>query len=138
MNPYSHMSGYHADTLNLSQGHQGCPQGQGCLAISLICMSHLYNTCLSNSALQLTSDHEPVCFRCILFGINSHITNSHPCMFFNRVTAHIEGIVKQLVEYVLWLRKGKLCSLIQYLVLCGLVLGFFSCIVTDWPPCFMR
>ena len=38
------LSGYHVDTLNFSQGHQGHPQGQGCMAISLICMSLLYNT----------------------------------------------------------------------------------------------
>ena len=31
----------------------------------------------SNSTLQLTSDHEPVCVWCILFGINSRITIIH-------------------------------------------------------------
>ena len=32
------------DTLNLTQGHQKHSQCQGCISISLICMSLLYNT----------------------------------------------------------------------------------------------
>ena len=38
------LSGYHIDTLNQCQCHQGHSQGQGHLANSLICMSLLYNT----------------------------------------------------------------------------------------------
>ena len=50
--------------------------------ISGLCQIHFVRVSrlipsLSDSALQLTSDHEPLCVGCILFGINSRITNIH-------------------------------------------------------------
>ena len=62
------------DMLNLSQGYKTVPQGQGCMA-------HF-----SNSTLQLTIDHEPVCVWCILFRINSCIINMHRAFYLNRTT----------------------------------------------------
>ena len=40
----------------------------------------------SNSTLQLTSNHEPVCVSWILFGINAYIANMHRAFYLNRTT----------------------------------------------------
>ena len=82
------MSGYHVDTLNLSQGHQGRPEDQGCLTISITCMS-LLHTSLRDSTLQLNSRPEACMF--LMYSLWNKLTyyQTPTVLVFNGATSSI-------------------------------------------------